>query len=379
MRDGARVAERDGEAVATTADNRFAIEPPDMTGTPFESIAQRCGKEWPAIFRARHETTLLIEKVQSLRLPVSENTALVFFGSVGRGEFTTKSDLDWCLLVDGPADPEHGRLVGELRRGLKRFAAEPGATFGNIVGSHELLHHIGGIHDTTANFTLRMLLLLESMSPTDPIVHERVIRGILTRYVNVSASIAWKKKPKEIVPRFLLNDFVRYWRTIAVDYAAKRWEQDDRKWALRNAKLRMSRKLLFVTGLLMSFRYELLGEDRTHRVRLLEDPEQFAPRLAGLLLQQTKERPLDVVSEVLLECSNDVAVSFLDPYDEFLTLIDNPEKRAHLETLGFDDAANDEIFNEVRELGSRFQDGINKLFFKSNQKLKELILKYGVF
>jgi Nucleotidyltransferase domain len=314
-------------------------------------------------------------------LPVSENTALVFFGSVGRGEFTAKSDLDWCLLVDGPADQEHGRLVGELRRSLKEFAAEPGATFGNIVGSHDLVHHIGGTHDTTANFTLRMLLLLESMSATDPIVHDRVIRSILTRYVNVSASVAWKKTPKEIVPRFLLNDFVRYWRTIAVDYAAKRWEQDDRKWALRNAKLRMSRKLLFVTGLLMCLRYELMPKEHTERLRLLEEPYQFASRFAGLLLQQTKQRPLDVLSEMLLDngIPIKVATSILDPYDEFLSLIDQPKKRHHLEMLGFDASATDGVFNEVRDIGRRFQDGINLLFFDSSPKLRELVLKYGVF
>ena len=40
-------------------------------------------------------------------------------------------------------------------------------------------------------------------------------------------------------PRFLLNDVVRYWRTICVDFEGKDARAGgDRKWALRNAKLR---------------------------------------------------------------------------------------------------------------------------------------------
>lgn len=58
-----------------------------------------------------------------------------------------------------------------------------------------------------------------------------------------------KKLDKTVkVPRFLLNDIVRYWRTVTVDFVEKQRGQAGHGWGLRNAKLRMSRKLIFATG-----------------------------------------------------------------------------------------------------------------------------------
>lgn len=59
-----------------------------------------------------------------------------------------------------------------------------------------------------------MLLLLESVGATNEDVHEVVTGELADRYLDESV--------KDFrVPRFLLNDVVRYWRTICVDFAGK--------------------------------------------------------------------------------------------------------------------------------------------------------------
>jgi hypothetical protein len=118
--------------------------------------------------------------------------------------------------------------VHTLRTRLKgaRFNG-PGPTdvFGGLVFSHELIHTIGGDEDTNKNMTRRLLLLLESATIEalgSKEVHNRVVKGILNRYVDEDATFIKANQRKNKIPRFLLNDVVRFWRTMAVDYVNKR-------------------------------------------------------------------------------------------------------------------------------------------------------------
>jgi len=94
----------------------------------------------------------------------SDDTSVVVFGSLGRDEWTSGSDLDWTLLVDGVAKPEHIDIAQKVQRIIHeskdRFPA-PGTTgtFGNMAFSHDIVHRIGGQNDTNKNTTQRILLL----------------------------------------------------------------------------------------------------------------------------------------------------------------------------------------------------------------------------
>ena len=131
-----------------------------------EQLEQRLGRSWPAIKKAK-ETTQSRRKIleEAFKGRVASDTTIVLFGSIAREEMTSGSDADWILLVDGQAFPEHEDQTRDVGLTLEsnNFGA-PGRSgiFGTMVGSHALVHDIGGEDDTNANTTRRVLLLLES-------------------------------------------------------------------------------------------------------------------------------------------------------------------------------------------------------------------------
>src|SRR6202140_1234559 len=150
----------------------------------------------------------------------SEDTSLVVFGSLARGEWTSASDLDWTYLIDGQANSDHLVIAQKMRKVFhenKDKFRPPGqtGTFGNMAFSHDIIHQIGGQNDTNKNTTQRILLLLESIAigkRTD--AYERVIKGVIDRYLDEDNNHLLTRDSKKFrVPRFLLNDIVRFWRT----------------------------------------------------------------------------------------------------------------------------------------------------------------------
>jgi len=179
--------------------------------------------------------------VKAIKSEVPAELSLVAFGSLARMEFTAVSDLDWCLIVDGRADADHRQVQLRIQDILRKVNGirepNPAGAFGGLAFSHELIHCIGGNQDTNANLTRRLLLLTESVELTEPAIdsaRNRLLRGVLQRYFEEETRFPGK----EFFPRFFLNDVIRFWRTMAVDFATKTHERGPRSWALRNIKLR---------------------------------------------------------------------------------------------------------------------------------------------
>lgn len=187
---------------------------------------------------------------------------VVVFGSIAREEASTASDLDYLVITHGLLD-DPGAGVQEVIEALEQLRDDelgleaPGGTgiFGKLVAAPDLVERVGLEDDTNPHHTRRILLLTESVSILSEDRHEQLLRAIVRRY------LADYGDPKPGVPRFLLNDVLRYWRTLAVDYQAKQWGQRAPEWGLRYLKLIISRKLMIASTVVSLFLCEEATDD----------------------------------------------------------------------------------------------------------------------
>jgi hypothetical protein len=155
--------------------------------------------------------------------------------------------------------------------------------------SHNIIHQIGGQNDTNKNTTQRILLLLESAAiGKHNQAYGRVIRGVIDRYLEEDNHLLTEDASRYRVPRFLLNDIVRFWRTMAVDFASKQRDRAGDGWGLRNTKLKMSRKLIFASGLLVCFGCNL---DLRLQEKLANDKRDTKFDLVNHIREQIKLTP----------------------------------------------------------------------------------------
>jgi hypothetical protein len=341
-------------------DPRSADQLLDDPAGALDRLAEAAGASFPNLTRAREYTAaeLGTRAHQLAGVGVDEGLAVVLFGSWGRGELTEQSDDDWAVLAD-PGAPGVAAALDASRRVLGVAEREPGPQefFGIAFSCDELVANIGLDADSNANLTRRMLLMLESRAVVGSDAHARCFAQVLDAYLGYGVR---DYRP----PRFLLNDLIRYWRTICVDFEGKRRgaQGDDPKYATRNAKLRTSRKVLFAGGLLPV----LLCHMRT------------AAEMPGFLTRQLRAPPTDRLAAAFLQ-QGAVAegVRALSAYDRWIGLLGRPDARAELARLRESDREGSELFAAIREIGDELQRGLLALLYETG--LSPLTRWYGLF
>lgn len=370
---------------------------PDTEERPLFVLEKRLGCSWRHLRKAdseasaaRSDLVAVLEK--GIGKFATEDANLIAFGSLARREWIDwESDLDWTYLIDGQANSRHLGIAQQIRATLQkekrtidgreesRFA-EPGATgtFGNLGFSHQLVHLIGGQDDNNKNMTNRMLLLLESVPIGPRPAYDRIVRAIIDRYLEEEAHILLEGERRFKVPRFLLNDIVRFWRTMAVDFASKQRDRGGKGWGLRNAKLRMSRKLIFASGMLVCFRCNL--DPDLQRKISTEGRDINLKHLANYIWECTNSTPLDILASTVQKSrtDEDVAKSLFSSYDEFIGTMSDKSARDELQQMSPQDSRSNPVFTGIRQISRKFELGLNKLFFH-NADVKQLTEKYGVF
>lgn len=316
------------------------------------------GIRFAHIAAARNETDrrLVGRRERLTSLDVDADATVVLMGSWGRREVTSESDDDFMVLFESSERIEAQPRADQVAEALGGRPPGEEDIFNRQVWLDDLREKIGRDEDSNANLTRRMLLVLESVPVCGDETYDRSRRALLAGYLDANVK---QYRP----PRFLLNDVIRYWRTIAVDFESKMRARKGEGWGLRNAKLRLSRKALFAGGLLP----------------VLECYRHPTDAMLDYLDERMSIPPLDRIADAFADHGAlDPGVRTLSAYDEFLAILDDGDQRRHLKDLGVDDASDSPVFTRVAELGREFESGLLSLLF-DDPELRRWVREYIVF
>lgn len=194
------------------------------------------------------------EKLNELRSATTGHTSLqnsklsVFAaGSLGRLEIGKKSDFDVFMIADTEENkrPSISRLeeyevFAALIHINEQLSFPKFSGDGRFLKTYELEDMVkatGSPLDDSENlFTARVLLLLESQPVTNADLYRKAREVVVDHYYRDGFG------REDFRPLFLLNDLLRYWRTLCLNYEVHRNEAD-RPWLKKNLNLKFSRKL----------------------------------------------------------------------------------------------------------------------------------------
>src|SRR5882724_1398136 len=254
-------------------------------------------------------------RVEALRKKLAElikndSVAVCIVGSFGRREASPLSDLDFFLLKDGTDGCE--REEATLRRLLEqegiKMPSKDGAFNSYVEECDDMARNIGGFDDRAEKLTRRLLFLMEGDWLYNPKLFNKCFAKLIGHYVRDTIS-------EHQLCRFLLNDLIRYYRTICVDFEHKTHE-GGKSWGDRNIKLQFSRKLLYFSGILV------VAETWQHQWQTKRE----------ILEKNLRITPIDRVKTI---CGNQAELA-LSMYDSFLNKMSQDGVRTILEKTSVD-------------------------------------------
>ncbi len=256
---------------------------------------------------------------------------IVAVGSIGRREASSESDLDIYVIHDDLGEDVAQRITDEVNEiafdVVDRRPADDGA-FAHAQNLKEILGNIGGMDDSNENTTRRVLFLLESACAYNDRFYDDIFDKLAHKYLKEDLG-------QDQIAMFFLNDVIRYYRTICVDFEYKTGEKG-KEWGLRNIKLVFSRQLIYLGGIIVAA--EMCGleleEKRTRFEQLLKMP------------------PLHRIKDV---CDATTAALLRHEYEEFLGWVSDPELRKHLKNVT-PERKDDNQFRTCKDKGHAFSE-----------------------
>lgn len=224
-------------------------------------------------------------------------------GSYGRLEASEYSDLDLFFIKKCSSDQtemshiDKTLMVASLIRkcrGMQFPEFSGGGKYLKVHYLEDMKENLGGRSDDYENlFTARLLLLLESSPIYNEPLYEEVVCEIARSYFR-----DYQDHEEDFRPTFLVNDILRYWKTLCLNYENSRNspdadETEAQKSHLKNLKLKFSRMLTcFSLVVPLSAPRDSIGPEEC--VRLMQD--RPLERLRSAAIESKNEELWDILA-----------------------------------------------------------------------------------
>ena len=288
-----------------------------------------------------------------------QDISIVAAGSFGRLDASPESDLDYMILADQRDDKleEVKHITIEICQKLNIKTPNPSGVFSEIIPLNEMVDEIGSNEDNMTKLAQRMLLLMESRTLYNDEKFRDVIKRILERYLGDVIT----DPTKECV--FFLNDLIRYFRSICVNYQFNVWKEEQ-KWGMRNLKLRHSRVLIYA-GLL----FLILNASKGSKI---------GKSKLNYMLERMELTPLEKIANVYIDCGDHSLKRVLGIYNTFMHKMSDPRIRNDLR-VDYDDRYNNPHYAELKVTSDALQTELTRFVLHHKFNWTEQIFEYLLF
>lgn len=276
-------------------------------------------------------------------------------GSYGRSEAGEHSDLDLFLLYYSSKDNAELSRLNEILlqaavinalRSCKFPDPSDDGVFLRVHNVHKILHALGSPSDDYENhFTARILMLTESQAIHNEKLFHEAQRKIIDAYYN-----DYHDHVGEFRPVFLMNDVLRFWRTLCLNYEHKRVRQnisenDKAKIHLRNLKLKFARVMTCYSLVIW-----ILGKVKAQK--------DVPP---DTLLSGVRTAPIDRIAHFV---SSDSRQKIEDAYENYLRFTGRPAKEVFRDLT--DKSKRSKIFEAADDFGKIIAESVQQLAEEAN-------------
>jgi predicted nucleotidyltransferase len=259
--------------------------------------------------------------------------SIVTVGSFARREASDQSDLDFFIIDDSEiSDDEYTKIKKIIGKADVKMPSSTGA-FNEIEKKSDMVRNVGGFDDTTEKLTRRMLFLFECEWLYNKELFFEVFNLLINKYVQDLIT-------QHQLCRFLLNDLIRYYRTICVDFEFKTSE-NKKSWGDRNIKLLFSRKLLYFSGIIV----------------IAETVQHYYKHKREILSTLLRKTPIERVRHIC-GVKSEKAISL---YTDFLVALSSHDVREMLNITTADRNLHSPEFRKLKNNGHHFSWELSRL------------------